>query len=187
MYKKIFVIFVNLRAFVVPARVIRYHLSMAPTTPYTEDLGGRDPIDAMRDTLARFRTLLSAWSPPDFDRSYAPGKWSARQILVHLAQTELGLGARARLALTTPGYVAQAFDQDRWLAREGALGAREALDALLAVGAMNAAFFAALSPSDRQTTFTHPEYGAISIDWIVHQMAGHQIHHLRQLERIMAR
>jgi len=160
---------------------------MPPTTPYTEDLGGRDPIDAMRDTLARFRSLLGSWSPQDFDRSYAPGKWSARQVLVHLAQTELALGSRARLALTTPAYVAQAFDQDRWMAREATLGARDALDALLAVGAMNAAFFGALSASDRQTTFTHPEYGAIAIDWLVHQMAGHQIHHLRQLERIAAR
>ena len=157
---------------------------MAPTTPYTEDLAGRDPIDAFRDTLARFRALVGAWSPSDFDRGYAPGKWSARQILVHLAQIELGLGTRARLALTTPGYVAQPFDQDRWMAREGTLGAREALDALLAIGAMNAAFFASLSPADRALTFSHPEYGAISIDWLLHQMAGHQIHHLRQLERI---
>jgi hypothetical protein len=157
---------------------------MAPTTPYTEDLAGRDPIEAFRDTLARFRALVGAWSPPDFDRSYAPGKWSARQILVHLAQIELGLGTRARLALTTPGYVAQPFDQDRWMAREAALGAREALDALLAIGAMNAAFFASLSSADRAIAFSHPEYGAITIDWLVHQMAGHQIHHLRQLERI---
>jgi len=159
---------------------------MAPTTPYTDDLAGREPIAAMRDSLARFRALLGSWSPRDFDRSYAPGKWSARQVLVHLAQTELALGSRARLALTTPGYVAQAFDQDQWMARESTLGAREALDALIGVGAMNAAFFGALSSSDRQTTFTHPEYGAISIDWLVHQMAGHQIHHLRQLERIAA-
>jgi hypothetical protein len=159
---------------------------MAPTTPYTDDLAGREPIAAMRDSLARFRALLGSWSPRDFDRSYAPGKWSARQVLVHLAQTELALGSRARLALTTPGYVAQAFDQDQWMARESTLGAREALDALVGVGAMNAAFFGALSSSDRQTTFTHPEYGAISIDWLVHQMAGHQIHHLRQLERIAA-
>jgi len=157
---------------------------MAPTTPYTEDLAGRDPIDAFRDTLARFRALVGAWSPSDFDRSYAPGKWSARQVLVHLAQIELALGTRARLALTTPGYVAQPFDQDRWMAREGTLGAREALDALLAIGAMNAAFFASLSPADRAIAFTHPEYGAISLDWLVHQMAGHQIHHLKQLERI---
>jgi len=157
---------------------------MAPTTPYTDDLAGREPIAAMRDSLARFRALLGSWSPRDFDRSYAPGKWSARQVLVHLAQTELALGSRARLALTTPGYVAQAFDQDQWMARESTLGAGEALDALIGVGAMNAAFFASLSPADRALTFSHPEYGAISIDWLVHQMAGHQIHHLRQLERI---
>jgi len=159
---------------------------MAPTTPYTDDLAGREPIAAMRDSLARFRALLGSWSPRDFDRSYAPGKWSARQVLVHLAQTELALGSRARLALTTPGYVAQAFDQDQWMARESTLGAGEALDALIGVGAMNAAFFASLSPADRALTFSHPEYGAISIDWLVHQMAGHQIHHLRQLERIAA-
>jgi len=159
---------------------------MAPTTPYTDDLAGREPIAAMRDSLARFRALLGSWSPRDFDRSYAPGKWSARQVLVHLAQTELALGSRARLALTTPGYVAQAFDQDQWMARESTLGAGEALDALIGVGAMNAAFFASLSPADRALTFSHPEYGAISIDWLVHQMAGHQIHHLRQLERVAA-
>jgi DinB family protein len=157
---------------------------MAPTTPYTADLAGRDPIAAFDDTLARFRALLGAWSPSQFDRSYAPGKWSARQVLVHLAQIELALGTRARLALTTPDYVAQPFDQDRWMARETALGAREALDALLATGAMNAAFFASLSAADRALAFKHPEYGPISIDWLIHQMAGHQIHHLRQLEQI---
>ena len=157
---------------------------MAPTTPYTADLAGRDPIAAFDDTLARFRALLGAWSPSQFDRSYAPGKWSARQVLVHLAQIELALGTRARLALTTPDYVAQPFDQDRWMARETALGAREALDALLAAGAMNAAFFASLSAADRALAFKHPEYGPISIDWLIHQMAGHQIHHLRQLEQI---
>jgi uncharacterized damage-inducible protein DinB len=156
---------------------------MAPQTPYSADLGGRDPIEAIRDTLGRFRTFTT-WSNADFERTYAPGKWSARQVLLHLAQTEIAFGSRARLALTTPNYVSQAFDQNLWMDRESTLGAREALDALLGIGAMNAAFFASLPPSDRQTTFTHPEYGAISIDWLIHQTAGHQIHHLRQLDAL---
>jgi uncharacterized damage-inducible protein DinB len=159
---------------------------MAPHTPYSEALGDRDPIAAMRDSLARFRSFAS-WSNDDFERSYAPGKWSVRQVLVHLAQSELAFGSRARLALTTPNYTSQAFDQNLWMDREAALGAREALDALVGVGAMNVALFAALSAADRSTTFTHPEYGAISIDWLIHQMAGHQIHHLRQLETVAAR
>jgi uncharacterized damage-inducible protein DinB len=160
--------------------------AMAPQTPYSPDLGDRDPIEAIRATLGLFRAF-SSWSGPDFERAYAPGKWSARQVLVHLAQMELAFGSRARLALTTPNYIAQSFDQDRWMARESALGGREALDALLAVGTMNAALFASLSAADRQTTFTHPEYGAISIDWLIHQTAGHQIHHLRQLASIGTR
>lgn len=157
--------------------------AMAPQTPYSPDLGDRDPIAAIRETLGRFRAF-SGWSDADFERAYAPGKWSARLVIVHLAQMELAFGTRARLALTTPDYMAQSFDQDRWMSRESTLGGREALDALAAVGTMNAAFFASLSTADRQTTFTHPEYGAISIDWLIHQTAGHQIHHLRQLESL---
>src|SRR4029078_12987039 len=125
-----------------------------PQTPYSEDLGARDALEAIRETLQSFREL-SRWSDADFERSYAPGKWSARQVLVHLAQMEIAFGTRARLALTTPNYVAQSFDQDRWMARESALGGREALAALLGAATMNAELFASLSPADRQNTF-HP-------------------------------
>ena len=157
---------------------------MTPQTPYTTDLNDREPLGALRDSTARIGELARGWSPADFERSYAPGKWSARQILVHLAQTELALGTRARHALTTPNYAAQSFNQDEWMAREAGLDGRAALDAFVALAAMNQRLFASLSPGDRETTLTHPEYGSLTVDWIVHQMAGHQIHHLKQLEVI---
>jgi len=173
---------------------------MAPQTPYTADLGERAPLAAIADTSARLRELLAGWSPAQFERTYAPGKWTARQILIHLAQTELALGNRARMALATPDYVAQAFDQDAWMGKEagGAGGAgragtesgvsaRVALDALVSLSAMNYALFASLSAEDRATPFSHPEYGALTVDWLIHQMAGHGIHHLRQLDEIATR
>ncbi len=49
---------------------------------------------------------------------------------------------------------------------------------------MNASFFESLSPAVRVATLTHPEYGSLTVDWIIHQMAGHQIHHLKQLESL---
>jgi len=138
----------------------------------------------MRDSVGRIRTLVGQWTPAQFERSYAPGKWTARQILIHLAQTEIALGNRARMALSTPGYVAQPFDQDQWIGRDGSLGAREALEAFAAMSAMNRTMFASLSAPERATTLSHPEYGGLTVDWIIQQMAGHQIHHLRQLEQI---
>lgn len=178
---------------------------MPPQTPYTKDLGDREPIAAMRATADRFRQILGGWTPSQFERTYAPGKWTARQILIHLAQTELALGTRARMALTTPNYAAQSFDQDRWMdvesggssgaggsglpaearsAKVGGLSGAVALDALLALVTMNREFFGGLTAADRATTLSHPEYGALTVDWILNQMAGHQIHHLTQLEQI---
>jgi hypothetical protein len=170
---------------------------MPPTTPYSADLGHRDPISAMRDSAARIRAVVGDWRPDQFEGRYAPGKWTARQILTHLAQSEIALGYRARMALTIPNYAAQSFDQDAWMSREaggadgpggpGGLSGHDALDAFLGTAAMNIALFASLSEADRAVTLSHPEYGSLTVDWIVHQMAGHQIHHLKQLEAIATR
>src|SRR5262245_52752764 len=157
---------------------------MPPTTPYTSDLNDRNPLEALADTPNQIRALTERWTSAQFERTYAPGKWTSRQILIHLAQTEMALGTRARMALCSSSYAAQAFDQNQWIVRDGGISGVDALNALLAMSTMNRALFRSLPDADRATPFTHPEYGAISVDWLIHQMAGHQIHHLRQLEQI---
>ena len=156
----------------------------APTTPYTKDLGDRDPLPTVRENAARIRELTRGWPAERFAKSYAPGKWSAGKILTHLAQSELAFGARVRLALSTPNYVATPFDQDVWMAKETGLTGAEALEAFLALARMNAVFFEGLSAADRATPLSHPEFGTLTVDWIIHQVAGHQVHHLHQLEQI---
>lgn len=164
---------------------------MSPQTPYTADLAGREPLTAMRDTAARIRAVAGQWRPDQFERTYAPGKWDARQILIHLAQSEIAFGYRARMSLTTPAYAAQPFDQDAWMAIEAGgshgLNGPGALEAFLGTAAMNIALFASLAETDRAITLSHPEYGSLTVDWIIHQIAGHQIHHLKQLETIAER
>ena len=155
-----------------------------PTTPYTRYLGDRDPIATMRESLETFQSLTRDWPADRFERSYAPGKWSARQVCTHLAQTEMALGCRARMAISTPGYAAQSFDQDVWMSHEQGMDGREALQAFLALARMNVMFFERLSAAERATALSHPEYGELTVDWIIHQMAGHHINHLLQLERI---
>jgi hypothetical protein len=157
---------------------------MPPVTPYSGALAGREPLAAMRDAIARFESIIAPWSAADYERSYAPGKWSARLILTHLAQTEVALGFRARMTLATPNYTSMNFDQDAWLANESSATAATVRDAFFALSRMNQAFFAALSREQLDTRLTHPEYGPLTVDWILHQMAGHYWHHLAQFETI---
>jgi hypothetical protein len=152
--------------------------------PYGEDLGDRDALQAYAQTPEEIRALVEGWPAERFERSYAPGKWSARQVLVHLAQTELGLTARARLALTTPDYQAQPFSQDDWLGLDEKVDARTALDTYLALRRFNVAMFGGLTREQLGITFRHPEYGLLNVAWILAQIAGHDIHHLKQLVSI---
>ena len=157
---------------------------MAVANPYAEDLGDRAPLEALADTADDIRRLVESWSVEAFEKTYAPGKWSARQILVHLAQTELALGTRARFALTQPGYTAQAFSQDDWMPIDGATDARIALAAYTSLRGMNLAMWGRLTQAQLDRGFSHPEYGELSVGWIMAQMAGHDIHHLKQLQAI---
>src|SRR4051812_34894067 len=159
---------------------------MAPSTPYSGALAGREPLAAMGDAVARFDAITGGWSDSDFERSYAPGKWSARQILTHLTQTDIALGFRARMTLVTPNYTSLNFDQDAWLSTEGSTSAATVRQAFLALSRFNQAFFGGLSRAQLDTTLTHPEYGPLTVDWILHQMAGHYWHHLAQFETINA-
>jgi hypothetical protein len=150
--------------------------------PYAADLGNRDALDALGDTPGRIRAAVEAWTPADFERCYAPGKWTIRKVLIHLAQTELALGARARFALTERDYTAQPFSQDDWLPLDESVDARTALDVYTAVRRLNLAMFRTITAEQRDRAFQHPEYGTLSVGWIAHQMAGHDIHHLKQID-----
>jgi hypothetical protein len=154
--------------------------------PYQASLGGRDPVASLAETPDRIREIIGRMGSGDFTRPYAPGKWNAREILVHLAQTEMAFGMRVRLALTAENYVVQPFSQDAWMAREPVIEATAALAAYYAMRHWNLPLFRSLSLDERARTFTHPERGPISIGWLLETLAGHELHHAAHIEQIAA-
>lgn len=152
--------------------------------PYAAPLGDRDPLQALAETPERIREVASRWTDAQWKKPYAPGKWTAGQIIVHLAQTELALTTRVRFALSEEHYRAQPFSQDTWMAVESNADPRIALDAYLALRRLNVLLFRSLTPQQRGRRFQHAEYGELSVEWIAAQLAGHDLHHLAQLQRI---
>jgi hypothetical protein len=157
---------------------------MPQKNPYAADLGPLDPVKALTATPKKIHALLAKWPARRWEKSYAPGKWSARRILIHLAQAELALTTRVRFAASQVGYVAQPFDQDAWLLLDDHADGPTALDAYTALRRLNLAMFKGLTPAQRNRGFTHPEYGRLTPQWVAAQLAGHDIHHLKQLRQI---
>lgn len=157
---------------------------MEPENPYGKYIEGRDPIVLMGQTPDRIKTLVENWPAANLRRSYAPGKWEARQILLHLAHVELALANRVRMALSAPDYVVQPFDQDEWMKTEPVPDGLASLHVYYGLRQLTLACARNLTAERRAHTFTHPERGTISVNWLFVMLAGHDIHHLRQLETI---
>ena len=152
--------------------------------PYAHYVEGMDTLASLDQTRNQIVDMIVGWTAEHFDRSYAPGKWTGRQLLIHLAQMELVFGDRARFALSVPRYVVTAFEQDDWILLDDQVDAASAFEAFRGLRSMNLAMFRALSGAQRAKTFNHPERGTVSVEWIITLLAGHDRHHLRHLEAI---
>lgn len=158
-------------------------MSTQPATPYATAVDGRDPLDVLRDSLTRYESLLDTLGAAAWEAPWAPGKWTRRQVLIHVVQWEIIFSTRVRMALALPGYVVQPMEQDPLLDIEGpCVDVPTAGAAFRGLRAMNIALVAGLSADTRATVITHPERGRIDINDLIVTMAGHPVHHLHQLE-----
>lgn len=155
--------------------------------PYAQDLAGREPVASLGETAAEIQRLAAGFDAASWQRSYGPGKWTASELLLHLVQVELVFATRARFALSTGGYVAQPFDQDPFMAVERvAVDGPVALAAFQALRAFNLRLYRALTPMQRDQTFTHPEFGEMAVEDLLAYNAGHDWRHVGHLRQIAA-
>jgi DinB superfamily len=149
--------------------------------PYASYLGNQDPMHVLEETPARLRTMAVALKN-HLNLEPAPGKWSAREIIAHLADTEMVFAFRYRQALAEEHHVIQPFDQDRWAKSYGAYSAEHGLTLFAALREWNLALLRSLGPAQLARPVTHPERGTMVLGTVVETAAGHDLNHLRQLE-----
>jgi hypothetical protein len=154
--------------------------------PYASFLGTRDPRQVIASTPVRLRESLDSLDDERANKPPAPGKWSAREILCHLADCEIVFAFRLRQTLAEPHHVIQPFDQDLWARNYAAYDAPAALAVFTAVRDFNARLIASLPPEAFSKPVSHPERGAMTFQTVVETMGGHDLNHIAQIEKIIA-
>lgn len=152
--------------------------------PYRHLVEGHDLLEIFQENALALPALVAGWPAERWASTYAPGKRSANEILLHLLHVELVDGYRLRMALSDPAYVVQPFDPDAWLAAERDTDGPAALAAWRALRKVNLALLRAV-PKERWTRpFVHPEAGEMTIGDLAGIWSGHELHHLAQLTAI---
>jgi hypothetical protein len=158
-----------------------------PLNPYASYLGDRDPLEVLPATAKRLSEWTNLLGRDGVERALSPGKWSARKILCHLADTEVAFAFRLRQALAEPHHVIQPFEQDQWARTYDAFAAGAAVELFAALRAWNLTLIRTVEPATLSKPVTHPERGPMTLQVLIETMAGHDLNHLGQLEAIASR
>lgn len=150
-------------------------------------LGAREPLDVLRETPGWLAETVGAHDTRVLTRPEAPGKWSVREVVCHLADAELVWGYRIRMVLAHDRARLDGYDQDAF-ADTFAYGERDIRDALTAFQAVREANVFVLeraSPEAMSHVGVHAERGEESMQHTMRLEAGHDLVHRRQIDRIL--
>jgi hypothetical protein len=148
---------------------------------------GLDPLKVEAGTAKKLERLIKGVSASKLRKRPAPGKWSVAEILAHLADSEIVRGWRMRQILGAPGAPIQAFDQDSWAAagHYENRDPRKSVEVFRVLRVANHALLKSLTKEQWKHHGMHAERGIETIEHMARMMAGHDINHTRQIERIL--
>jgi hypothetical protein len=151
-------------------------------------------VDAARrdELIARYREgptvveqVTAGLGDEDLDHVPADGGWSAREVIHHLADSEMTSAIRLRRLLAEDSPVIQGYDEEEYARRlyydSRPLG--PSLAALRATRESTATILDLLSEQDWRRSGTHTESGKYSVEMWLEIYAEHAHDHAGQIER----
>jgi hypothetical protein len=129
---------------------------------------------------------LAGFPPESLTAHPIPGKWSAAEIIHHLADSETTSALRLRRLLVEDHPLIQGYDQDQYAARlhYNERDMAPALDAFRSARETTLQLLNTMSDEDWQRTGTHTESGAYSTEKWLTIYADHAHNHANQIRRL---
>lgn len=164
----------------------RYPIGKASFVTDVTPEARRDWIDQIARFPAEFRSTSTGLSPAALDTPYRQGGWTARQVIHHVADSHLNAYIRFRWVLTEEQPTIKTYDESVWAELADARSADPAISLALidAVHARLHLLLTSLAPGQFARMGIHPEWGPISVDWLLQMYSWHGRHHRAHLELV---
>lgn len=150
---------------------------------YISLIPGNDLLGTLEKQLPKTVALLSGRSEEDGSLRYAPDKWTVKEVVGHLIDTERIMAYRALRIARNDRTPLAGFEQDNYV-RDGPfadLRLPDLVEEFKSVRSATLAFFRHLRAGDwtRRGTANQKEISVRALAFII---AGHELHHRHILE-----
>lgn len=143
--------------------------------------------------LERFRrgpelmaVILTGVFGEEEDYVPAPGKWSIRQLIAHVADTEIVAAGRFRQVIAEDNPTLLSFDQNAWAERldYARRKPKQSLESFRRLRAENYELLKGLDEAAYERAGRHTERGPLSLRQMLELFSNHAETHARQIEAI---
>lgn len=147
----------------------------------------KDPLRLQQAAPKKLAALIKGKQKKQLSRRPGPGKWSIAEIMAHLADSEIVIAWRLRQILSSNGAPIQAYDQDSWAATfdYAHRDPKQSLESFRILRENNIALLKAVPRKLWDNYGVHQERGNESVAHVARMVAGHDVNHIQQVEKIL--
>lgn len=140
-------------------------------------------IDRYKDGYRVVAEALAGATDEELDTPPAPGKWTAREIVHHLGDSEMTAALRLRLLIATPSPQIMGYDQDEFARRlhYDKRPIEASLDAFSAARRSTAEILDRMTEAEWLREGTHSEVGRYTLERWLEIYGGHAHAHAGQI------
>ncbi|MFJ8257405.1 YfiT family bacillithiol transferase [Peribacillus asahii] len=131
----------------------------------------------------RLRETVDSLSDEELGRTYREGSWTVRQLVHHIADSQLNMYQRLKLALTDENPTVPAFDEEKWAIQPDTnLPVESSIKMLEGINERIVSLGNSLTEEQLDRAFTHQINGIITVATKVAKLAWHEEHHLAHIK-----
>ncbi|MBO3074274.1 YfiT family bacillithiol transferase [Staphylococcus xylosus] len=136
----------------------------------------------------RLRDVVENITEEELNKTYRNGSWNVRQLVHHIADSQLNMYQRLKLALTDNNPTVPPFNQEEWVELEDSLAPIEySLQMLEGINARIVALGNHIDKDQLERKFILKDSGEITVATKLAKLAWHENHHLAHIEIALSR
>lgn len=145
-------------------------------------------LNEIETYTTRLRDTVDALSEEDLSKTYREGSWNVRQLVHHIADSQLNMYQRLKLALTEDNPTVPAFDQDKWAIQpDTELPVESSIKMLEGLNERIVSLGNSLTEDQLGRAFTHQTNGEIKVSTKLAKLSWHEEHHLAHIKIALAK
>ncbi|SHG83077.1 YfiT family bacillithiol transferase [Ornithinibacillus halophilus] len=131
----------------------------------------------------RLRETVDSLSDEELSKTYHDRSWNVRQLVHHIADSQMNMFQRLKLALTDENPLVPNFDQDKWAVQpDTKLPVESSIKMLEGINERIVSLGNSITEDQLGRIFTHENNGEITVATKLAKLAWHEEHHLAHIK-----